>query len=81
MDAKTWTCRPSSLLNIRNDYVAYCVDSAIAYFGRAVEHELESVEGKTTADTAAKRRVVLDRFIGDPETPTKGLFADPGAMR
>lgn len=82
MDAKTWNCRPSDLLAITDEYVAFCVDQAIGYFGRVVEAELEAVEGKTDTERSQKRDRVLQRYIGenDDEKPRRGQFADPTAM-
>lgn len=82
MDAKTWNCRPSDLLNIQDDYVAYCLDQAVGYFGRTLENELEKAgsDAKNNADAEWKRRAVLDRYLGDNDKPQRGQFADPAAM-
>lgn len=82
VDSKTWSCRPSDLLNIEDDYVAYCLDQAVGHFGRALENELEKAgSGAKTDDEAQwKRKLVLDRFIGEDKKPQRGTFADPAAM-
>lgn len=83
MDAKTWGCRPSELLAIEDDYVAYCLDQAVGYFGRSVEAELEKAgaNAKNESDATWKRQQALDRFIGDEDNkPRRGSFADPAAM-
>jgi hypothetical protein len=81
VDAKTWNCRPSDLLAITDDYVAFCLDQAVGYFGRVVEADLEAVEGKTDAERNQKRDRVLQKYIGDKdEKPRRGQFADPAAM-
>jgi hypothetical protein len=81
VDAKTWNCRPSDLLAITDDYVAFCLDQAVGYFGRVVEADLEAVEGKTDAERNQKRDRVLQKYIGnEDEKPRRGQFADPAAM-
>lgn len=82
MDAKTWSCRPSDLLNIQDDYVAYCLDQAVGYFGRTLESELEKAGSDSKNDNEAewKRKAVLDRFLDEDDKPQRGQFADPAAM-
>lgn len=82
VDAKTWSCRPSELLNIEDDYVAYCLDQAVGYFGRNLEAELEKAGSgaKNEEDAEWKRQRVLDNFLGEDDKPQRGLFADPAAM-
>lgn len=65
---------------ISDDYVAYCLDQAVGYLGRAIEGELSRVEAKTDAEAMAKRQRVLDRFFDDETKPSRGSFADPAAM-
>lgn len=80
MDSKTWNCRPSDLVAIEDPYVAYCFDQAVGHIGRSIEAELDKVESKSVAEGEQKRKIVLERFLGDPEKPSKGLYADPAAM-
>jgi hypothetical protein len=81
VEAKTWNCRPSDLLAIEDDYVAYCLDQAVGYLGRTIESELNKVEGKTEIETEQKRKIILDRFLGEEsDKPRRGLYADPAAM-
>jgi hypothetical protein len=82
VDAKTWSCRPSDLLNIQDDYVAYCLDQAVAYFGRTLESELEKAGSgaKNESEAEWKRKAVLERFLGEDDKPQRGMFADPAAM-
>lgn len=80
MDAKTWNCRPSDLLAIEDEYAAYCLDQAVGYFGRTLQAELDSVDEKDASTTEHKRRMILERYLGDKEKPARGLFADPAAM-
>lgn len=45
-DSRLWRCRPSELLNVDDELLAYQVDSAVATFGRYVEEQLSKVEHK-----------------------------------
>lgn len=74
--AKTWNCRPSELINIDSDWTAFCFDRAIATFGNALNHELESVEGKNAKTVQSKREQVLRNWI--PEARETRKFKDPG---
>lgn len=83
VEAKTWRCRPSELLAIDDDYVAYCLDQAVGYFGRELEHALEQAGSGAKDDNEAawRRKVVIDRWLGDEsEKPRRGTYADPAAM-
>lgn len=81
VEAKTWNCRPSELMAIQDDYVAYCLDQAVGHFGRTVEAELDKVEGKTAEERTHKRQRVLERFLDlEDQKPSRGQFADPAAM-
>lgn len=62
-----WACRPSTLLSIKDEYVAYCFDEACGQFGMAVEAEMDSVKGKTDEDINRKRYQVLARMIKLPD--------------
>jgi broad specificity phosphatase PhoE len=61
---------------VHDELAAYCFDRAVLTFGLAVEHAVESVEGKTTKDTERKRQRELDRWLGTPQK-----FRDPLADR
>lgn len=65
---------------IEDEYVAYCLDQAIGYIGRAIEGELEKIEAKTEQEAEQKRKLVFERFFGDESKPSRGLYADPAAM-
>lgn len=74
--AKTWTCRPSDLVNVQSDWTAFCFDRAVATFGNALQAELDSVEGKNNKVIASKREQVLRKWI--PEARSTRKFKDPG---
>lgn len=38
--SKTWTCRPSEILCIKNDVRAYCLDRAVYLFGMAYDADI-----------------------------------------
>lgn len=80
VEAKTWNCRPSDLLDIEDRYVAYCLDQACGYYGRVIENELGKIEAKNQSDGERQRKLVMDRFFGVEDKPTRGAFADPAAM-
>lgn len=67
--AKTYRCRPSELLHIHDEVAAYHLDRAVAVFGTALDNELdERTEGaKTRKDARAKARLVLDKWLREPE--------------
>lgn len=50
--------------------------------GRTIEAELEKAGSgaKTESEAEWKRKLVLDRFLGDEGKPQSGLYADPAAM-
>lgn len=62
-----WSCRPSELLSISDEYVAYCLDEAVYYFGKHVETELASIKQtkneKSERYEARKHREFL-RLLG-----------------
>ena len=76
--AKTWSTRPSSLLEIKDPYTAYCVDEAVAAWGNFIENELASVEGKTSEEVERKQIARLDQLLGRQQA--KGRFRDPADM-
>lgn len=71
--AKTWKCRPSDLLHITDAYTAYCVDGAVAEFGRALEGELSGVEGKNKKEVESKSKRIMRRWLDLPQQ-----FREPG---
>jgi hypothetical protein len=76
--ALRWTTRPSSLLAIRDEYVAFCIDEAVHEFGYADESELAKIEGKNPTMTAAMRERTLHRLL-EVEEGT-GAYADPNRL-
>lgn len=73
--AKTWTVRPSQLLGIKDEYVAFCLDEAVAFFGNEVEAEINGIEGRNPRDTQVRQERKLRELLG-----VKVRFADPIAM-
>lgn len=74
--SKTWNYRPSEILNIEQPYIAYCIDNAVATFGRSLEAELNKVEGKTDKQRDAKRQRILAIWLDEPVK-----YRDPPATR
>lgn len=59
---------------MQDPYAAYCLDNAVAEFGRAVESDLAEVEGKTKKEVAKKSERVLRRWLDMPQQ-----YRDPAA--
>jgi len=83
-----WGTRPSDLLRVEDDYVGYCLDQAVGFFGTFIESELEQAEervrarkGKTreSAIKAARMRVLRQYGIQSGATEAR-QFADPALM-
>jgi hypothetical protein len=64
--AKEYNCRPSDLLYIKDPYAAYCLDTAVAEFGRTLENELQGVEGKTKKEITVKSQRILSKWLDLP---------------
>jgi len=67
--------RPSQLLQIRDEYVEFCVDEVVFYFGSSVEARLEEVPGDTPEAKQFNAEMEFGRIFG-----VKPKFADPMAM-
>jgi hypothetical protein len=82
LKAKELKQRPSELLNIRlSNYVAYCLDEAVVFFGLQLEGMLDEAGQKPDKESARierERKRVLDKIFGDGDD-TKH-FADPAVM-
>lgn len=62
--------------------MAYCFDEAIAYYGEALENEIEiqTEKAKSKKAAEAKARFVMDRWFGKHDTPTgQKKFRSPTA--
>lgn len=66
LDAKTFRVRPSDLLDIRDPYRAYCLDSAVGEFGRSLDAELKDIEGKTKKEVQGKALQLVSRWLKIP---------------
>jgi hypothetical protein len=77
--------RPSELVSIgMSEYVAYCFDEAVVFFGLQLENMLEeaSETGKPSKEQQQAERArqqVLDSVFGPSKTAGSG-YADPAAM-
>ena len=80
LSSQAFHTRPSTLLNIEDEYPAWCLDQAVRYFGTALENEMDeaSANEKKAEKAKAARQRVLDRVLFPGETPKK-RYADPGA--
>lgn len=70
--AKGFQVRPSELLAVQDRYAAYCLDTAVGEFGRALEAELKSVEGKNKKELQTKTQRILMRWLDE-----EPRFRDP----
>lgn len=77
--ATTWKCRPSEILAIDDDYVAFCIDQAVFHVGVTIRSDLDGVEGKTSQEIAQKREQVLNKYFSDEDTTAK-QYADPAML-
>lgn len=84
-----WQVRPSELLRVRNEYVAYCLDQAVGFFGSFIEQELDAAEervrsrkGKVreSAVKAARMGVLQTYGISPGGGSGTRQFADPALM-
>lgn len=72
-------CRPSQLLKIKNDILAFCFDRAIWKFGATLENQLEEVanKAKKPATANARKQMLLSQWLSEPGS--KGFYKDPAA--
>jgi hypothetical protein len=61
--AKTWSCRPSQLLDIENSWDAFRIDDAVAVFGGAIELQLSNIDGKNMREIQKKQELALRRIL------------------
>jgi hypothetical protein len=66
------------MVGVDDEYVAYCLDQAVNYFGSQLSERLESVDAKTPAEGKRKRQQILDAVL-TPGAKPKGRFMDPAA--
>lgn len=64
--AKTFSQRPSALLDVSEPFAAYCLDSACGEFGRAIENELSKVEGDKQGEIDVKADRLLRKWLDLP---------------
>lgn len=64
--AKTFSRRPSEMLVVPNDSVAYFVDRAVFYFGSSVETDVDEAERsrKTEGAKQLARTVRMNSWLG-----------------
>lgn len=77
--AEAWSCRPSDLLNVQDDYVAFCVDEMVAYAYGSINAKLDEIDlDRESKKLSRKRQGMLDHLLGVKRS-TKGRFKDPFA--
>ncbi len=74
--AKSYSCRPSDLLDLQDPYDRFSFDRAVWHFGTALTSELNSVKGKTDREIERKQDRILKKWI--PESaPNAKQFREP----
>lgn len=63
--AKTWNCRPSSLLGVVGVYEAFCLDEAVAIYGHYIEAQLDKITGKPK-EVQRKQHNLLLKLLDAP---------------
>jgi hypothetical protein len=83
LKAKELKQRPSDLLDIQlSNYVAYCLDEAVVFFGMQLEAMLDEAGQKPDKESARierERKRVLDKVFSDESTESQH-FSDPAVM-
>lgn len=77
--AKTFSCRPSELLSIEDNLVAYYIDRSTFIFGIGVENRMDEAEENTKSAKAARaaRQRVLDGILKKNQTAENKKFREP----
>lgn len=73
--------RPSEVLGIANDYVAYCIDEVVVLFGLEIRAELDKVGVKQSSKdkrVAAQRKTKLEALLTPHE---ERRYATPVATK
>lgn len=88
VEAQTWRSRPSAMMNITDEYVAYCFDEAASEWGNYIRGKIDSVEGPNTKVIAARQETLLrqllrgeglkDHYQAPVATTTKEELAERG---
>lgn len=81
--SKTWSTRPSEMLDLSDPLAAFYFDRAVMTFGKTVEAAMdEAAEGaKNSKDAKRKRQMALTKFMRNADgTHAPGTFRDPAAM-
>lgn len=61
--AKTYTVRPSVLMDITTPYDAFCFDQAVAEVGNTITGELENIEAKSKGEHQAKVNKIFKQYF------------------
>ena len=89
-DSRQWQVRPSELLHVSDEYVGYCLDQAVGFFGMKVESALDEAESNVSHKKSGRSRAtavrnarsqVLQRYgITTEGQEPRRQYADPAAM-
>lgn len=77
--SKQMGIRPSELLAVDDDYVAYCLDRAVQTFGNALENRLHEISSKAKNKKTSEQKMAieLDRWLNSDSPNAPGRFRDP----
>jgi hypothetical protein len=65
--SQAWGARPSSLIGVENDYVAYCLDEALSVLNNGINERVNAVaqaQDRKAASIEAKMRRELSKILG-----------------
>lgn len=79
-DATTWGCTPADYIGVDDEYLAFCLNQAVAYAGKFIENAMEEAAGKakTTKAAQAARDRVLKKYLSKPGE--RSQFMDPAVF-
>ena len=63
VEAQTWRQRPSTMMGITDEYVAYCFDEAASEWGNHVRGKLDAVEGPNSKVIQARQETLLRQLL------------------
>lgn len=77
--SKQYRRRPSELLNVTNDFDAFCLDEAVMTFGTSIDGDVQEAADNTKGSDAMKRGAAENTLRKHLGLPLK--FATPGASK
>lgn len=72
-----WKVKPSNLVGISDEYLAYCLDEAIYHWGSFVQGKLDEIEAKNSKERKNKTAKVLGDLLKLPDSQRFKAFRPP----